>query len=222
MQQTHDRYINHQMLDCISRPQYENGCSIASLTAVFNYLYAEQLGGMKSSLELASIMGLKVDDIGTKLNASNKTVMGWFDRLTKHYKLHGSCSIYLSAKDVKDYSRNAAVISQFKDDIAKEDKAFIYHLENHYNVVLGYFEHSVSPAKAYDTSADLQRWIVLGEHSEYNPIKDWMRMAVSLVNEDLANKIQDKMAGPIWSRRWRSIRHDLLKSPHHCIMVFSK
>ncbi|MDD2230659.1 MAG: hypothetical protein PHY48_14835 [Candidatus Cloacimonetes bacterium] len=222
MKNTHDRYINTKMLECISRPQYENGCSIASLTAVFNYLYADQLGGIKSPLELASIMGLNINDIGSKLNAGNNTVMGWFDRLTKHYKLRGNCSIYLSAKDVKDYSHNSLVISKFKDDIARDDHAFIYHLENHYNVVLGYFEHSVSPAKPYDTSAEIQRWIVLGEHSEYNPIKDWMRTAVSLVNEDLANKIQDKMTGPIWSRRWRSIRHDLMKSSNHCIMVFSR
>jgi hypothetical protein len=210
------------MLECISRPQYENGCSIASLTAVFNFLYAEQLGGMRSTQELVSIMGLKVDDIGTKLNAGNKTVMGWFDKLTKHFKLQGSSSIYLSAKDVKDYSRNSTVISQFKDDIAKGDSAFIYHMENHYNVVIGYFEHSASPSTAYDKSSELQRWIVLGEHSEYNPITAWMRGMVAFISEDLANKIQDKMAGPIWSRRWRSIRHDLLKSPNHCIMVFTK
>ncbi|MFB3845386.1 MAG: hypothetical protein ACE14O_06540 [Candidatus Cloacimonadaceae bacterium] len=226
MQMIHDRFVNNDLLNFISRPQYEYSCSISALTAVFNYLFSEQIG-IKTSNELAIIAAKKqAKDI---TGAGNLTIMKWFDILCKHYKLKGISKYYLRKENVTDWSKNSKVITDLKEVIRSKDKAFIYHMENHYNVIVGYFEHSDNPDEAYNTNAKLQRWIVLGEHSDYNPlnfpkIKNAIKVALQKIDkEDLYNyTIESAMRTPIWTRKWRSIRHDLINSPNHCIMVFSK
>jgi hypothetical protein len=113
MKQTYDRYIDMRMLEYVSRPQYKYGCSIAALTAVINYLYAEQLG-IKTSEELATALGWEIDDIGTKVKPNNDRVMHWFNYLLSEFGLKGSCSIYLKNEDVADFSINSVVFTKFK------------------------------------------------------------------------------------------------------------
>ena len=47
-----DRFVNNELLGFISRPQYEASCSMSSLTAVINYLFADQIG-IKTNKEWA-------------------------------------------------------------------------------------------------------------------------------------------------------------------------
>lgn len=220
MLRTHDRFVNNELLKFISRPQYENSCSITSLTAVFNYLFAEKIG-IKTSNELAVIAANKPAKDVT--GAGNKTVMEWFNKLCTHYGVNGNCSYYLRRKEVEDWDNNPNLISKLKKDIKSNNTALIYHLKNHYNIVVGYFEHSENPDDAYNDEASLQRWIVLGEHSDYNPIsKITQRALKAVLSEDKYNLIMESVGRtPIWSRIWRSIRHDLMKSPNHCVLCFS-
>lgn len=224
----HDRYVNNHLLACISRPQHENSCSLTSLTAAFNYLYSDRLG-IKTSGELAS--SLEIEAPGEFGNGpGNKTMLKWFDKLCRHYRVKGAGRVYLKGDDVSDerWENNAKVFSGLKEVVQSDDQALIYHQNNHYNLIVGYFEHSANPDKAYDTGAELRRWIVLGEHTEYNPIpkvvqKVMKALPEKILSEDTCNLILEMAGGtPVWSRRWRSIRHDLTNTANHCILIFQR
>lgn len=199
MRQTHDRFINARLLEYISRPQYKLGCSIASLTAVFNYLYANQIG-LKTSRELALALGKNVENIGTRGNVpENEDLMHWFDSLVNHYHVKGASSVYFCKTNTKDWEKT---ILELKEYLKRNDVAFIYNLENHYDLVVGYFEHAKEPEYAFEKETahekhiEINRWIVLGDHS---PSFD-----------------------PIWCRRWKTIIDDVQDNPPHCIMLFRK
>lgn len=224
----HDRYVNNRLLACISRPQHENSCSLTSLTAVFNYLYSDQLG-IKTSGELAASLGIEAPgEFGD--GPGNNTVLQWFDKLCRHYKVAGAGRLYLKMEDVSDerWDNNAKVFSGLKEAVRGDDQALIYHQDNHYNLIVGYFEHSADPDEAYDTKAKLTRWVILGEHTEYNPIPGVIQKAMralpeKVLSEDTCNFILERAGGtPIWSRRWRSIRHDLANTANHCILLFQR
>ncbi len=225
MMEFHDRYVNNRLLSCISRPQHENSCSLTSLTAVFNYLYAEQLG-IKSSGELASSLGIEPPgEFG--YGPGNETILKWFTSLCSHYGVSGQGRIYLRDEEMERWDANAEVFAGLKDSVRSANRVLVYHKENHYNLVVGYFEHGVDPDFAYDTGTKLRRWVILGEHSEYNPIPAIIRKALralpeKVLSEDTYNLIMESAVGtPVWSRRWRSIRHDLINTPKHCILSFT-
>lgn len=220
MLQTHDRFVNNELLKFITRPQYENSCSISSLTAVFNYLFSDKIG-IKTTNELSLIAsGKPAKDI---TGAGNQTVMNWFSKIIQHYGLKGNCSFYIRDKDVEDWDNNFNLISDMKQKIISKDHALVYHMQNHYNIVIGYFENSDNPDDTYNANAELQRWIILGEHSEYNPLPKLVQNALRLVpNEDMYNLVMESIGRtPIWTRRWKSIRHDLMASPNHCALMFN-
>lgn len=96
--EVHDRHVNNALLACISRPQHENSCSLTSLTAVFNYLYSDQLG-IKSSTELAARLGIEPPgEFG--YGPGNDTVLKWFTDLCRYYGVTGEGQVHLRGKDV--------------------------------------------------------------------------------------------------------------------------
>ncbi|NMD12769.1 MAG: hypothetical protein GYA77_04400 [Candidatus Cloacimonetes bacterium] len=228
MMELHDRYVNNHLLACVSRPQHENSCSLTSLTAIFNYLYSDHIG-IKTSAELASNLGIEAPG-EFSYGPGNMTLLQWFDKLCLYYDVKGTGHIYLKGEDVTDeqWKNNAKVFSDLKEVIRSDDQALIYHQNNHYNLIVGYFEHSANPDKAYETGLELRRWIILGEHTEYNPIPKIIQKAMralpeKVLSEDTCNLIMERAGGtPIWSRRWRSIRHDLVKTANHCILIFKR
>lgn len=222
----HDRYVNNRLLAYISRPQYENSCSLTSLAAVFNYLYSDRLG-LKDSAELAASLGLRSPG-ESGYGPGNQTMLQWFDKLCKQYEVAGDCRPYLRGEDVSNerWSDNARVFSGLKEAVRSQHQVLVYHMNNHYNLIVGYFEHSAYPDEAYATGGKLQRWVILGEHSKYNPIPVVIRKALRFIpeqvlSEDTCNLIMERAGGtPLWSRRWRSIRHDLANTANHCILIF--
>jgi len=226
--QYHDRYVNNDLLACISRPQHENSCSLTSLTAAFNYLYAEQIG-IKTSVELARSLNIEPPgEFG--YGPGNQTLLQWFGELCRNFSVTGRCRIYLQGKDVGDdqWDNNARVFTDLKDTVKSQNQALIYHMDNHYPLIVGYFEHSVDPDAAYDPGSKLRRWIILGEHSDYNPIPRIVQRALRalpamVLPEDRYNLIMEQASGtPIWSRRWRSVRHDLIDTGNHCLLLFER
>ncbi|HNU53425.1 MAG TPA: hypothetical protein PK046_01535 [Candidatus Syntrophosphaera sp.] len=217
-----DRFMNNELLGFISRPQYENSCSMSSLTAVINYLFSDQIG-IKTTKEWAE--EIEAPDPEEPLSPGNETMMSWFKLVCEHYGVEGKCDYFICDEDVEDWDDNPKVITKLKKAIKSKKQALIYHLDNHYNVIVGYFEHATDPDKAYDPDAQLQRWIVLGEHSDYNRLEDFPainKILEILKRGDRYNLLYDRCTAPVWSIRWRTIRHDLINTPNHCILMFEK
>ncbi len=225
MNGTFDRYVNNDLISYISRPQYENSCSFTALTAVFNYLYADKLG-IKTSNELASAIGIKAPKNIT--GYGNSQVMKFFDKLCRHYGVKGDSSYFLRAADVRDFNNNSQVFSKLKTAIQSPTTALIYHTSNHYNLVVGYFEHAENPDDAYTPSASLVRWLIIGEHTEYSIVPSFAQSAgkvvASFIHKTPAyNQVMERVnSSPIWSRRWKDVRGDLMGCSNHCILAFCK
>lgn len=222
MPNTHERYVNNELLGFISRPQYDSSCSMSSLTAVINYLYSDQIG-IKTTKEWAKEIGIHSPE--TKMSPGNESVLDWFRRIVEKYGLKGGCGYFIQDRDV-DWDSNPEVISRLKRAVRSKDQALIHHLSNHYNLVAGYFEAAKKPDDAYDTKARLERWIVLGEHSDFNHIPDMLQKFIrtipeKVMSEDAKNLLMERAGSPpVWCRRWGSIRHDLMNTPKHCILRF--
>jgi len=219
-----DCYVNNELLGFISRPQFEFSCSLSSLTAVFNYLYSAKLG-ILTSQQLAESIDIE-DPEDMEEGPGNKTLMDWFDDLCKHYKVIGSSKFFIQDKDVEDWDKNPHVINELKKAIKSDKQALIYHLDNHYNLIVGYFEHAKNPDDAYNNKSKLERWIVLGEHSDYNIIPDFIWKIIdilptNILSLDHKNLLKERTGSPpVWCRKWGSIRHDLMNTPNHCILSF--
>lgn len=219
-----DRYVNNDLIGYISRPQHGNSCSFTALTAVFNYLFAKRVG-IKTSNELAKAIGIKAPKDIT--GYGNPELLRFFEKLCKNYGVVGNCGYFLRGKDVKDWEKNTQIFSNLKVATKSPNTALIYHLSNHYNLIVGYFEHAVNPDDAYNPEATINRWVVIGEHSEYNPIPNLVQVAGKLAasfvhKEDAYNQLMERATlSPIWSRRWRDLRHDLMSNGNHCILRFN-
>lgn len=225
MNNTHERYVNNELLGFISRPQYDSSCSMSALTAVINYLFSDQIG-IKTTKEWAK--DINVHSPEENMSPGNQTVMGWFDKVCKRYHLNGNCDFFIRDGDVEDWADNPQVIAKLKDAVKSKNQALIYHLDNHYNLIVGYFDHASKPDDAYNTKSKLERWIVLGEHSEYNFIPEFIMKIIdilptNILSEDHKNLLKERTgSSPVWCRKWGSIRHDLMNTPNHCIMLFQR
>lgn len=225
MLSSHDRYINNELLGFISRPQYDTSCSMSSLTAVINYLYADQIG-IKTTKEWVKDIGIQSPE--DRMSPGNQSVMEWFRMVVKKYHLKGYCGFFIQDEDVEDWDKNPKLIASLKQAVKSNDQVLIYHLSNHYNLIAGYFESSIIPDNAYNAKAKLERWIVLGEHSDYNHLpkilqKFIMKLPSKIMSEDAKNLLMERAGSPpIWCRRWGSIRNDLINTPNHCIMSFRR
>lgn len=217
----HDRYVNNEMLKYISRPQYSNSCSITALTAIFNYLFAQKLGSVKTSDELAVAVTGK--PAGHVHGIGNNDVVLWFNILCEHYDLKGSAEIYLRGEDVKNIDNNERIITELKECIRSSGTALIYHLDNHYVTVVGYFDHASRPENAYEADTKLKRWLIMGEQSEYTPIPRWaQRIMRAILKGELYETIMEMFGrAPLWSRRWGFIRTDLMERSNHCLLKFT-
>ncbi len=79
MSQTHDRYVNNELLSFISRPQYDSSCSMSALTAVINYLFSDQIG-IKTTKEWANDINIHSPE--EDMSPGNRTVIlmpNWID-----------------------------------------------------------------------------------------------------------------------------------------------
>ncbi len=149
----HDRFVNNELLQFISRPQYDSSCSMSSLTAVINYLFSDQIG-VKTTKQWTQDIGIGSPE--ANMNPGNQTVMKWFDLVCKHCGLKGSCGFFIRDEDVKNWEDNPKVVTKLKEAVNSKDQTLIYHLSNHYNIVAGYFENSTDPDEAYNAKAKLE------------------------------------------------------------------
>jgi len=93
--------------------------------------------------------------------------------------------------------------------------------------VIGYAECVTKPSEAYEESALLNRWVILGEHSIYvdNYIERALEKArkYNYIEQAEYDILEDLlMPTPVWMRRWGSIRKDLRENPNHCLILFER
>ena len=193
-----ERYINQNILNCLSRPQQRWGCSLAAITCVINYLYSHVLG-IQTQEGIAKVLGLSSHDPGSP---GNQELIDWFNQFTRKKRsgaaIHGTGEIKFHADNIEPFSEvNEKVVRAIKNLVHSRRNILVYHLENHYNLVCGYFESAKEPTEAFsDDDPLLERWIVLGDHY---PLCD-----------------------PVSSTRWRDIRADFLEDNRHCFILFSR
>ena len=178
-----ERFVNNDVLRYLCRPQYRYGCAIAALTSVVNYLYAGKLGVVTQE-RLAEELGLKILDIGTKIDPSNDDIMEWFDRFVRERKLRGRAKIFCDRRKRLDFSA-------LRHRIVSPRSILIYHLENHYNIVCGYFGSATDPREAYSNGGNTETWLLLADH----------------------------MGPPLWARSWQDVLKSFRRHTH-CLMLF--
>ena len=199
--QCQDRFVNNKLVGYVSRPQHKLCCSITALTGVFNYLYAD-IVGIKTSFELASILKIPIDDIGTTIDPSNSDIMDWFRTIVFELGLNGTCDFFLRDNDIDDLNYNLKSYTKIKETIKCKNNALIYHMDNHYTLIVGFFDSARDSKEVYqpNTSLDwyiksLDWWIILGEHyCKFDPI---------------------------WSILFRDLSKDIKDNDWHCILRFS-
>jgi hypothetical protein len=197
-----DRYVNNEILKSVSRPQDNYNCSLASLTAVVNYLYNDERGILTMD-NIADLLGF-ASRTDSEINAgpSNQQVMDWFNIFVKQKTLRGTTRIEFNQKSVLpwDPAENRKTLSQLKETLHSRDQILIYHKENHYLPVCGYYECASDPVRSYTEDLPPEVWIILGDHYIKNP--------------------------PVYAKRWGDIRNDFIDnwegSHAHCFILFER
>ncbi len=221
-----DRFLNNKILRVLARPQYPDSGSITSLTAVINYLFSEDIG-IQTPDEIAKILKFtSAGDLKINPDVSNETIMKWFRLVLTHYNLKGSCRVAVGLNEIKNFDDSLLSFDYMKNQIPREDRIYVYHLENHFNLVAGYFEsaHYDQPDKVYSELDNLSKWILLGEHTTNKNLEFILKLLKNIpLNFQMKLYIEDKLnPSPIWCRRWKNIRKDFLYSQNHCFIQFEK
>lgn len=224
------RYINNDLFRAISWPQYTNTCHITTVTAVVNYLYSRSIGirTVEDNEQALNLGGLK--KLERRSDIGNQTLMDWFSTLCQHYGVAYKQPRIFFKEQLAIYKNNSADFIKLKNTIHRDDAVLVYHMENHYNLIIGYAECATKPSESYDPKSLLHRWVILGDHSTY--IDGYTEGVLKKANNDMVDKLLEKvdydilvdllMPSPIWLRRWGSIRADLAENRNHCLIIFEK
>lgn len=196
------RFVNNALLESISRPQDAYNCSLASLTAVINYLFVSELG-INTMDKVADTLGFTSRNATDIINGpTNEEFQAWFSKYLEINRVKGASRIAFDATSIAPVNSDAnrRVLAQIQSNIRSKDKVLVYHCENHYCLVCGYFECSNDPVAAYEDGPAPVVWIVLGDHSPVYP--------------------------PVRSVRWREIRQDFIGNQEtgtgHCFLLFER
>jgi hypothetical protein len=179
-----DRFVNNRILESVFRPQYRYGCAIAALTTVLNYLYSSRLGIITQE-QIGRELNLEIRDIGTKIDPGNKEIMEWFCRFMKKRKLNGKVRVYTDNGTNKYFEALKLVVDS-------PHKILMYHLENHYNIVCGFYDSPTTPTDAYSNDSNAEGWLIFADS-----------------NND-----------PIWCRSWNDVLKSFKRWRSHCLLLF--
>ena len=76
-----ERYVNNELFQAISWPQYINTCHLTSLTAIFNYFYSRSIG-IRTVEEIEKKLKLGgFNKLADKSDIGNQTLIKWFCEL---------------------------------------------------------------------------------------------------------------------------------------------
>ncbi len=159
----YDRFINNTILTGLVRPQYTNECSINAVTGALNAITDGQL----RREDIYEITGWDSEPV-TNGDIGNVEVLRALRKCCKHLNISATVSLFINS-----ISRYEKLWTKFKEAVRYENTALIYHADNHYCLIAGYFEEPWN-RKCLDTEGYQNRrdWIILADHSsDRNPIR---------------------------------------------------
>jgi hypothetical protein len=110
------------------------------------------------------------------------------------------------SSDLQDFANNAEAFGTLKTAIKNPDTALIYHLSNHYNIVVGYFEHAENPDDAFvKLSKEVEKEVLSSLSEEELP---WMPEGVIIA---LVKHISDnrKSLSAVWTDALLALESDI-------------
>lgn len=166
------RYINNNILTSCPRPQRKNECSVTAMATVVNALWGTSYMGK----DIIPIIKRDESDIR---NFANQSVIEGFKEIFKQHGWNGDVGIYL--KGGKLTSENGTLPAdqvkyvenlwfELKKEIHNDRTALIYHEDNHYTVICGYYEEPVNIEKFENYKngfADRRDYVIIAEQSGY-------------------------------------------------------
>jgi hypothetical protein len=209
-------------------------CGITSLTTCWNYLFSHLGAGVKqpiSTEEAAGIIGIHppYDLIPFGDITSNQVLMEWFQNLNDKFGVKGTSKIFykLHGEDKTDKTSEEA-LKELKEGLRSEKKAYIYHAEYHYFLIIGYESNSLMANEAYsdkDDFSETEEWIIIGEISfKHAPmhIKKWDDIVFDLgIQYPKFFDIRETEKGVQEKPRDEKFDESRIGNNVHCIIEFS-
>ncbi|ELU15045.1 hypothetical protein CAPTEDRAFT_151702 [Capitella teleta] len=215
---------------CMSRPQYKASCGISSLVSCWNYLFSTLgHGDLPPITQEKALLILSFQPPFGEIRfgpfTGNRTLMRWFRQLNIHFKVRGRCHLVY-----KPQGRNRTVgvtgetaLSYLKKGLQGNDRAFIYHCQNHYFCPIGYEDTPLVATQAYAgplPQSEVETWVMIGDPSRKHPAihcKKWDDIDADLncVHPDFSDV----------RRLWRGIQQRKTKKKNgnlHCIIEFRR
>ncbi|XP_062521893.1 basic immunoglobulin-like variable motif-containing protein isoform X2 [Corticium candelabrum] len=215
---------------CISRPQYQRSCGITSLVSCWNYLFSHLGCGSHRPItqeQALTVLGFapSFDEIRFGPFTGNVTLMRWFQRLNKHFRVFGR-SYFLYKPHGNDRTiglSSESALEKLKVGLQDKSKAFIYHCQNHYFCPVGFEDVPLAESDAYRptlSDSEVETWILICDTSRRHPgiqCKLWKDIATDL-NCQNPNFLDIRhLDRGIQRRKTKKVGGNL-----HCIMTFQR
>jgi hypothetical protein len=177
---------------CLSRPQINYTCGITGITCVWNYLNSWLGVGDKqpiSTEEALHIVGIypPYDLVPFPDFTENETLEDWYSKLNTFFGIKGNCkTLFKLHGDNKTTNTSEEALAELKEGLRNEKKAYIYHCENHFCLLIGYESNPILPIEALRKAEELtstEEWIIIGEYSKiWTPfhVKKWSDVVLDL------------------------------------------
>ncbi|KAG9391391.1 basic immunoglobulin-like variable motif-containing protein isoform X2 [Carpediemonas membranifera] len=195
------RVLMHPRWACLSRGQYKFSCGISSLTSVFNFLHSRIGKGSLPPLtqEMALLaLGFAPPFSGIRFGpfTGNATLRNWYGILCQKCGVEGSCGfVYKKYGPGRTPISSTEAHSRLCKALASDTMAVVYHLNNHYNVPIGYDMTHMDPRDAYrgllegEAPVDKTTWVIIGDPSKTTPPIRSLKW--SFINDDLSSTYPD-------------------------------
>ena len=139
---------------------------------------------------LIDVLGFKrpFDEIPFGTFTGNCTLIKWFAQINKFYGTKGTARIMWKPRGTKPTVGvdEAAAYEMLRTGLLSEDRAFVYHCENHYFCPVGFEMSPMHPEDAYLAPSEvtkLERWVVMGDFAKGFPVlqtKKWEDVVTDL------------------------------------------
>lgn len=179
----YERYVNNKILNASVRPSRRNWCSISAMTAAFNAVFSMNIGVEDARKAIGWDVG-KIE----RGSIGNLTFIDGLNTMCQKYGQLGKIQILFQTIDVgeENIERAWQIIKQKVQD---ESCAVIYHMDNRFTLVAGFYEEAADYDSIGGTGfLDRNDWLVIAENSTFwnYPIRveKWYDVREDLRNHD--------------------------------------
>lgn len=181
----YDRYISNKVLMGSLRPQRKNCCSVTAMASAVQSLIEKQV--LPDEILTANNWSWEYVRIGK--NMDNDTVISGLNKYFKINEIDAKAErfideIPLGEKAIESYWE------KIKNSVRSENEVLIYHEDNHYTNISGFFEEPLTyklleeGKRAFD---DRRNWIIIAEHSRWGNWRPIRMIKWYDFKEDLRN-----------------------------------